>query len=81
MKSPCVNLEMSWTIAILHLHSREADLCMKVIMMHANMTLFDLLQLNTLRNVMFDWVMSNISWPKVYFLQNGNLFSLYQDFR
>ena len=31
-----------WTIAILHLHSQEANLYMKVTMMRANITLFDL---------------------------------------
>ena len=32
-----------WTNAILHLHSQEADVCMKVIIKRANTTLFDLL--------------------------------------
>ena len=40
LKAACVTLEMSWTIGILHLHSPEADLFMKVIMMCANIKLF-----------------------------------------
>ena len=39
----CVTEERSWTIAILTLHSQDADLSIVIIIMHANIQLLDLL--------------------------------------
>ena len=44
LKAACEDEDKSWTAEILPMHSQEADLFIKVIKMHANIKLLDLLR-------------------------------------